>query len=62
MTLGLSDHQMSACYKCADDASKFNHCSMCGYDGESAEDLARHLDAGCLEKLVDYMNSQFGIA
>jgi len=62
MTSELSDHQTSACYKCADDASKYNHCSMCGYDGVSAEDLGRHLDAGCLEKIMAYMRSQFGIS
>jgi predicted amidophosphoribosyltransferase len=62
MTIGLSDHQSSACYKCADDASKYNHCSMCGYDADSPESLGRHLDAGCLEKIMQYMRSQFGIS
>lgn len=40
----ISDHHKEPCDKCADDASKYNHCAYCGADCNSQSELLAHFD------------------
>lgn len=54
----LSEHQKQGyCAMCADDASRYNHCSWCGETLPSPVALSNHMDEGCLDAMMEAMTS-----
>jgi len=53
----LSPHlSRGHCFRCAEDASKYNHCSWCGDDFQSHIDLVEHWHRmPCGAHLVNYL-------
>lgn len=45
----ITEHHEEPCEKCADDASKYNHCAFCGEDCANQSELIAHLDL-CAER------------
>lgn len=56
----LSEHQMTACWKCAEDPSRYNHCAWCGGEFGTVEQLIEHMDSeGCGAKIEEQVREAF---